>query len=254
MPRERSPIREKARELWILSNGDMKLKDIAAELGLADSQIRKWKSLDNWEAALKGNVTNQEKGNVTKQKAPAGNKGGAPPGNRNAAGNRGGTGGPERNSKAEKHGLFRKYLPNDEETRQIYDAAGKMNALDLLWENIQIKFTAIIRAQKIMWVRDQNDETKVLKRQKESSGAQSDSWEKEYELQFAWDKHGSFLQAQARAMTALTSMVRQYEEMCRLGWADEEQKLRIEKLKIEVGALKKDALPDPVVFKDDLHE
>ncbi|GKU79872.1 phage terminase small subunit [Paenibacillus sp. L3-i20] len=113
MARERSPDRMKAMQMWLDSNGDMKLKDIAATLALGETQIRKWKSLDKWDDVLKGNVTIDDKGNVTKRKgAPKGNKnavgnnGGAPKGNKNAIGNSGGTGGPFGNKKAVRTGEF----------------------------------------------------------------------------------------------------------------------------------------------------
>lgn len=67
MPRARSPKRDEAYQLWLDSEGKKKLKDIAAELGVSESQIRKWKNQDKW----KGNVTNQVKGNVTKKAAVA---------------------------------------------------------------------------------------------------------------------------------------------------------------------------------------
>lgn len=65
MPRARDPNRDKAFEIWKESKGEKLLKDIAAELGVSDTQIRKWKSQDKWEQT-KGNVTNS-KSNVTKQ-------------------------------------------------------------------------------------------------------------------------------------------------------------------------------------------
>ncbi|MGE7621707.1 terminase small subunit [Viridibacillus sp. NPDC096237] len=69
MARPRSPKRDEAFELWKNSNGEMKLKDIAEQLELSDSQIRKWKNRDEWDEQLNGNVT-KSKGNVTKQKQP----------------------------------------------------------------------------------------------------------------------------------------------------------------------------------------
>lgn len=45
----------------------MKLKDIAAQLGVSDTQVRKWKNLDQWEQKLKGNVTIVKR-NVTNTK------------------------------------------------------------------------------------------------------------------------------------------------------------------------------------------
>lgn len=42
--------------MWLESSGQMKLKDIAAALFVPDSRVRKWKTLDNWDADLKGSV------------------------------------------------------------------------------------------------------------------------------------------------------------------------------------------------------
>ncbi|MFN6774469.1 phage terminase small subunit [Enterococcus hirae] len=81
MARKRDPRRDEAKRIWLESNGEKQLKEIASELNISDSQIRKWKSIDKWSAELKGNVTNA-KGNVT-------NQGGAPFGNQNAKGNKG---------------------------------------------------------------------------------------------------------------------------------------------------------------------
>lgn len=107
MARERSPQRDEAMKMWLDSGGKMKLKDIAAALGLGETQIRKWKSVDRWADVLNSNVTNDSNSNVTKRRgAPKGNRnavgnsGGAPKGNQNAKGNRGGNGGPFGNKKA----------------------------------------------------------------------------------------------------------------------------------------------------------
>lgn len=68
MARERSPSREKAKKMYLNSKGEMKLKDIAAELGVLDTQIRKWKSIDKWDSELKGTLPKQkQKRNVTKK-------------------------------------------------------------------------------------------------------------------------------------------------------------------------------------------
>ncbi len=75
MARERSPLRDKAKELYINSKGTMKLVDIAEQLNLKDNQIRKWKSQDKWDSELKGTSKGtlpkkkvQNKRNVTNQK------------------------------------------------------------------------------------------------------------------------------------------------------------------------------------------
>jgi uncharacterized protein YjcR len=103
--------------MYLDSGGEMKLKDIAVSLGLGDTQVRKWKSIDKWDDKLKGNVTNgpaKPNSNVTKRKPGAppgnqfavGNKGGPPKGSKNALGNRGGDGGPPGNKKAVTTGEF----------------------------------------------------------------------------------------------------------------------------------------------------
>lgn len=209
MPRARSPKRDKAYQLWIASDGKKKLKDIAAELEVSETQIRKWKNQDKWNS----NVTNQGKGNVTKRKP------GGQPGNKNAVGH----GAPKGNQNATKHGLFSRYLPED--TREIFFSLDSEDPLDLLWDQIKLAYTAIMRAQQIMHVRDREDATKKKIGSFETGNT--------YSIQQAWDKQASFLQAQAKAQKELTSMIRQYEELLHKNWdlATKEQKARIKQLK-----------------------
>ncbi|HDT8041540.1 TPA: small subunit of terminase [Enterococcus faecalis] len=116
MARKRDPRRDQAKEIWLKSNGKKVLKELANELNVSDSQIRKWKSIDKWADELKGNVTNS-KSNVT-------NKGGAPPGNKNAVGNKGNKSAspPKRNKNAVKTGeyetIFAELLSDEE--KDIY--------------------------------------------------------------------------------------------------------------------------------------
>lgn len=49
MARVRSPARDKAKEIYLAANGDIRLVDIAAELNIKDTQVRKWKSQDKWD-------------------------------------------------------------------------------------------------------------------------------------------------------------------------------------------------------------
>lgn len=100
MARKRDPRRDKAKRIWLESNGEKQLKEIASELNVSDSQVRKWKSQDKWSAELKSNVTNG-KSNVT-------NQGGAPIGNQNAKGNKGNSRAspPKRNKNALKTGEY----------------------------------------------------------------------------------------------------------------------------------------------------
>lgn len=198
----------------------MKYKDLAEKYSVSLNTIKSWKQRYKWNR--KGVHTN-EKGRTQKGK-------GGQPGNKNAVGNKGGA--LPGNKNAETHGFFSKYLPED--TFAVIQEIEQKDPLDILWENINIQYAAIIRAQKIMHVKSQEDLTKELKREKESNGDTSDSWEKEYELQFAWDKQATFLEAQSRAMKTLEGMIKQYDELLKSSLATEEQKARIEVLKSKV--------------------
>lgn len=118
MARQRDPRRDEAKSIWLESNGEKQLKEIASELNVSDSQVRKWKSQDKWSAELKSNVTNG-KSNVT-------NQGGAPFGNQNAVGNKGNSRAspPKRNKNALKTGeyetIFFDTLSHDE--KDIYSS------------------------------------------------------------------------------------------------------------------------------------
>lgn len=231
-----SPNRLKALKIWLKSGRSKMPKEIAEELNINASLVRKWKSIDRWDDI---------------PDTPS--KRGAPYRNKNAVGNKGGPGGPFGNDKAVKHGLFRKWLPDDEETLEIYDATRDMPMLDLLFEKIRIAFTNLIRSQKIMFVKDNEDETKVLKKHKrqlesETVGKGDDQRietyetyvEEEWEYQHAWDKQAKALSSQAAAMRTLTNMIKQYEEMIRSMPPEEvrdEHRLRIEKIKAEINSL-----------------
>ncbi|WP_328802011.1 phage terminase small subunit [Paenibacillus sp. LX16] len=199
----------------------LKYKDIAEKYDVSPNTVKSWKRRHGWI---------REKG-APKTKGVHPKRPGAPPGNQNAKGNKGGAA-PPGNQNAVTHGLFTKYLPV--ETLAIMEQLQERSPLDMLWDNIMIQYTAIIRAQQIMYVRDQKDMTKTLVEEKDGN-----VFGQKWEVQQAWDKQATFLQAQSRAMSELRSSIRQYEEMCRQGKADQEQQLRLQKLKGEVALLNK---------------
>lgn len=88
MAKERSPERDKARQLWLDSDGQMSPKEVAEAVGVKPEQVRKWKSVDRWQAALE-------------EQQPKRKRGGQP-GNKNAAG----AGAPLGNKNAETHGAY----------------------------------------------------------------------------------------------------------------------------------------------------
>lgn len=221
MARPRSPSRDKAKQLWLESGKNRLLKDIAEELQVSEEQVRKWKNQDKWDKVTLPNGNS----NVTKYK-------GAQPGNKNASGH----GAPKQNSNAEKHGLFRKYLP--EETFSIIDEMPS-DPLDVLWDQIQIAYAAIIRAQQIMYVKDSKDMSTTKIQEKNGDTVFEEHWE----VQQAWDKQANFLKSQARAQGELRSMIKQYDELVHKNWklATKEQKTRIAVLKSQAKILQSKA-------------
>ena len=80
MPRARSPKRDEAYRIWLSSGKEKTLKEIAAELGVSETQVRKWKNQDKWNSNVtnpNGNVTNPN-GNVTNPKSNVTNQKKAP--------------------------------------------------------------------------------------------------------------------------------------------------------------------------------
>ena len=194
----------------------LKYKEIAEKHNVSLSTVKSW-ATRYW----KQKGCNQSKKVATKKR-------GAPIGNKNATG-------PPGNKNAEKFGFFSKYLP--EETRELIQEISIKDKFDILWEQITIQYAAIIRAQKIMYVKGKEEMVKELKKYESTENGEKI----EYEFQFAWDRQASFLNAQSRAMSELRSLIKQYDEMIHKDWnlATEEQKNRVEKLKCEVDNLKK---------------
>lgn len=206
------------KENWELAYDDytkgLKYKEIAQKYNVSLNTVKSWKTR-YWNK--KSVHTKPKKSTHTKKK-----KVGAPFGNKNGTG-------PPKNKNAEKHGFFSKWLP--EETMEIMNEIKEKNPIDLLWVNIMLQYSAIIRAQKLMYVKDQRDKT-ITKIEEKSGNVIGERWE----VQHAWDKHANFISAQSRAMKTLESMIKQYEEMLHKDWnlASEEQKARVANLKARI--------------------
>ena len=56
MPKQRSPNRDKAKEIYLSHNGKIKLSNIAAMLGESEGTIRGWKAKDKWDDYLNGTL------------------------------------------------------------------------------------------------------------------------------------------------------------------------------------------------------
>ncbi|MDN5036030.1 phage terminase small subunit [Streptococcus sp. SS6] len=215
MGRARDPNRDKAFEIYSENNGNIELVEIAERLGVSAGTVRGWKSKDKWEPKIKGTF---QKKNAERSKNPRG----APKGSKNALGH----GAPKGNTNALKHGLFAKYLP-----QEVYEIAQELSdkqPIDILWENITLTYANLLHAQRILFVQDVEDsDTFVTSTGKAGTG---------YEHHTAWDKQSKALAAIARAQSELKSMIKTYDELTRSPLVTEEQRLRIDNLKAQLGS------------------
>lgn len=199
----------------------MKYKDLAEKYGVSINTIKSWKKRYGWE---------RKKG-APKEKKVHTKKGGQP-GNVNALGNSGGAA-PIQNQNAKTHGFYSKHMPA--EAFEIMQDIQEFSPVDLLWEQIQIQFTAIVRAQKIMFVESKDEMIKELKKKKSVVSDSTDIEEEEYEFQFAWDRHATFLNAQSRAMGELRSLIKQFEG---LAHEKDERRLKLKQMRLNIDRTK----------------
>ncbi|GAE32433.1 phage terminase small subunit [Alkalihalobacillus hemicellulosilyticus] len=205
----------------------MKYKDIAEKYGVSLNTVKSWKKRYGW---------NRTRG-APKTKSVHTKKRGAPTGNINAKGNRGGAA-PRGNQNASTHGLFSKFLPS--ETMEIIEVMQERSPADLIYDQIEIQYAAIIRAQQIMFVESKQELVKEIKKQKfenipTGEGIESVPTETEYEYQFAWDRQATFLTAQSRAMSELRNLIKQFNDMAN---EDDERRLKLEQMKLNVDKTK----------------
>lgn len=215
MGRARDPNRDKAFEIYSENNGNIELIEIAERLGVSAGTVRGWKSKDKWEPKIKGTF---QKKNKERSKKPRG----APKGSKNALGH----GAPKGNTNAVKHGLFAKYLP--QEVYEIAQEISDKQPIDILWENITLTYATLLHAQRILHVQDIEDTTSLV-----TSTAKGGVG---YEHHTSWDKQSRAITAIARAQTELRGMIKTYDELTRSPLVTEEQRLRIDNLKAQLGS------------------
>ena len=219
------PNWEQIRNEWETTK--ITFKALAEKHGVKEGTLKSRRSREKWSR----DATNQK--DATQKDKKMQPKRGAPKGNQNAKGNRGNPNPEpkfaERNTNALKHGLFSRYIPK--ETLEIMGMLEKSDPADLIWDQIQIQYAAIIRSQQIMYVNDISDMSKEVK--KDISSAEFDS--KEYEIQFAWDKQASFLNAQSRAISELRTSIRQFVDMTN---EDDERRLKLEQMQLTIDKTK----------------
>ena len=192
------------REALKLYKKNTPMAKIAQKLKLPLGLLEKWKDKTDWDNYK---TVVGEPGHINTVGVGVGS--GPGPGNKNPV----------------THGLNAKWIPP--ELLEIINSVEGKNSIDLLWIQILIQHAALVRAQNIMYVKNLEDNIVFIKRE----GAEGVV---EKEIQYSWDRYGKYLTAQSYAMNSLNGMIQNYEKMLRYGKSDEEQELRIKKLKKEL--------------------
>lgn len=239
MGRKRDPRRDEAFEIYKEHNGEITNRKISEMLDVSEKTIGSWKSKakDNWDEKLNGVLQSNKRSTPKEESAEKAD------GSTEVSVNKSGNPNPqnkftERNQAATKHGLFSRFIPK--ETLEIMSMIAKGDEENLLWMQIQIQFSAIIRAQEIMFVQSKDEMIKELKREK-LQGGKNPSQETEYEIQFAWDRQERFLNAQTRAIGELRASIKQYLE---LPFIEEEKRNQLKLMAEQVAKLAKENTPN----------
>lgn len=199
------------------------LVDLAEKHGVKEGTLKSRKSREKWQkVATKKDASKNKKMQPTKKSTTS-----------NGPKKRSGNPNPvkkftKRNTAAVKHGFYNKHIPPD--ALEIFEAIDLMDTADMLWDQIKIMYTNIMRAQSIMHVESKEEMIKELKREK-LQGGKNPSQETEWEFQFAWDRQAQLLNAQSRAISELRSLINQFIKI-----ADEadERKLKLEQMGLNI--------------------
>ncbi len=186
------------RQEWETSK--ITLKDLATKHDVKLGTLKSRKSREGWSrGATKKDATKSEKVATPNRKdAPKKRSGNPNPKNQFT----------KRNTAARKHGLYAKYFTDSQ--REIMEDFQDFSIADQLYMQIEIKFSAIIRLQKVMNVENEDDHLKVVSGESEKS-FQGDSTT--YKVAFAHERYESYIKAQTRAMAEYRNLVKQFYEI-----------------------------------------
>lgn len=205
---------------------DITMRALADKHNVKYSTLRSRKNREEWGRAVATDDATDKPGGQRNNGNAKGNSGGTPPPN---------------NKNAVTHGLFANWLPDD--SLEIIRELSQKSPADMIWENILIQYTAIIRAQKIMYVMDANDDISNITSIKLDPMLQDDEGkpvrvEEKREWHMAYQKQESFMNAQSRAISTLSSLIKQYVVMAD---EDDSRKLELERMAAELEKTKAQA-------------
>lgn len=203
MPRVRSPERDRAFELYKESGGTLENRRIAEILDISEKTVGGWKCKDKWNEKLNGVLQSTER-STPKHK-------GGQPGNQNAVGH----GPPEGNINAVKHGayqsLYTQFLP--EEEKELYEQMPGDADLEEEIRLLRLKLTRLLTREHDFFY---------------------DGFGVRHEKDISEEDREAGIQA---CMKQLEKLVRTQSQMQKSVLDEEEQRVRIEKLRAEVAKI-----------------
>lgn len=205
MPRQRSPNRDRAFEIYREHGGNIELIEIAGILNVPEGTVRGWKNKDGWDSKLNGTFQKN-----TERSKPKGGQ----PGNKNAVGNDGGAA-PPGNLNAIKHGayqtIYAAYLQNEE--KAVYEQMPGEADLESEIRLLRLKITRLLNRQEdFFYDMFGNRHDKELSEEDREAGILA-------------------------CMKQLEKLVRTQNQLCRRALDDEEQRARIAKLQAETARM-----------------
>lgn len=208
MPRSRSPNRDKAFKIFKVHDGNITNRAIAEELGVPEKTISAWKTRDKWNAVLqKDDCSTANDKSVDSSSKKRGNPN---PVHKFS----------HHNNPSLLHGLRSKYL--HQEQVEIMEAMDGLSVADQIWLQVEIKFSALMRMQKIMWVADDQDHLSEITGVGESIS---------YKVSFAYERYEAYIKAQTRAMAEYRNLVKQW---LALAGKDDERHLKLDGMQVDI--------------------
>lgn len=198
----------------------MKYKDIAEKYGVSLNTVKSWKTRkwgkDDDEKSVhtkSGSVHTKNDDEIADvSKVQERKRGGNPnPTHRF----------PKHNSFAAKHLLRSKFL--HKEQIEIMEAFEDCSIADKVWLQLELKFAAIIRMQKIMWVENADDDLQAV----EMSGEDM----VKYKIAFAYERYETYIKAQARAMAEYRNLA---DSFLKHSDQDDERRFKLEKMELDI--------------------
>lgn len=286
MPRARDPNRDRALEIWREHGGEITNRQIAEQLDIDEKKVAVWKQRDKWSVVQQSsnNVVQQPKKNVVQQKKSKTNKS-----QKIAA--RGDPVKSDSTKLTEKEEIFiLEYLRDFNATRAAMAAGySKKTAYVIGWENLRkpkIQAKIVEHKEAVTAELGLSVQRVIAEYLKMAFADTSDYVEFGQTEEPVLNEYGPVLDKEGAQLTrtvdfvhfknsyevdgTLISEVKQgrdgvsikfYDKLKALkelekylGYMDEETKLRVKKLQLEVAAISKDVESEVVFIKDDLHE